>query len=89
MLEGGLLKLIEKYKKSRKVLGALNSTFISLGWDPSSLEDFRNVSLCNLVYKLISKIISNKLIGILFGTISSEQFGFLFKRKIQDGVGIA
>jgi hypothetical protein len=42
-----------------------------------------------LIYELISKIIANKLKGILSGFVSDEQFGFLNNRQIHDAVGIA
>jgi hypothetical protein len=45
-----------------------------------------NISLCNLVYKLISKIIANRLKGIMLGALFEEQFGFLFNRKIHDAM---
>lgn len=35
------------------------------------------ISLCNFVYKVISKIISNKVKNILFPYICRERFGFL------------
>jgi hypothetical protein len=92
MVEGHLLRMIEESKLLRKVLGATNSTFIALvpkGQDPSSFEEFRPILLCNLVYKIISKIIANRLKGILSRVILDEQFGFLYNRQIHDVVGTA
>jgi len=63
-----LWKLVEESKSSGKVLGAINSTFIDLIpkiKEPSSFGNFRPISLCNLGYKLISKIIANRLKGIM------------------------
>jgi hypothetical protein len=70
----------------------LNSTFIALipkSDNPSSFDDFRPISLCNCLYKIISKVISRRLKVILSKNISSEQFGFLEGRKIHEAIGVA
>jgi hypothetical protein len=90
LLEVELLRVIEESRLYRKVLGALNSTFIALipkKSDPNSFEDFQPISLCNLIYKFIVKVIANRLKGMLSSFISQEQFGFLFNRQIHDVVG--
>ena len=72
------------------VSGALNSTFITLipkRSKPTSFDDFRPISLCNFIYKIISKIIAKCLKPVLAKVISPEQFGFLPHRKILDAVG--
>ena len=75
MLEEELLRVAKESKISRKVLGALNSTFICLipkENEPSFFEELRPISVCNLTYKLISKIIANILNGILSSIISKQ-----------------
>jgi hypothetical protein len=47
------------------------------------------ISLCNLVYKVISKVITNKIKLVLSRFLSEEQLGFLGGRQIQDTIGTA
>jgi hypothetical protein len=49
--------------------------------------NYRPISLCNLCYKVITKIIANRLKPFLSRSISIEQMGFLQGRRIQDAIG--
>jgi hypothetical protein len=53
-----------------------------------SFDDYWSISCCNVVYKVVSKIIANRLKPILSEVISEEQFGFLFKHQIHDAVAL-
>ena len=73
------------------VPGSLNSTFFTLipkCENPSTFADFRPISLCNLVYKVISKIAALRLKPLLNRAIFAQQFGFLKDRQITKPVGI-
>ena len=75
-----LLRVIELSQISGKLPGVFNSTFLALIpkiEHPLSFEDFRPISLCNFVYKIIGKIISIRIRKVLGRCISGEQFGFL------------
>jgi hypothetical protein len=70
----------------------LNATFIALipkSDDPTSMEDFQPISLCNCIYKVVSKFIARRLKTILSEKISKEQFGFLEGRQIHEAIGVA
>jgi len=87
-----LLKFIEECRIFGRMHGAINSTFIALipkSDNPLTLNDVRPISLCNYKYKIISKIIANRLHPILSAHISSEQFAFLQDRQIHEAIGTA
>jgi len=50
--------------------------------NPSSFSIFRPISLCNVSYKIITKIIANKIKPLLHKLISPNQSGFMEKRQI-------
>ena len=77
------------------VWGGMFSTFdcavkgIRKKEDPKSFEDFKTISLCTCIYKIIAKVIATHLNHFLSKKNSMEQFGFLDGRKIHEEVGVA
>jgi hypothetical protein len=84
--------VVEESRVTGAVNKALNSTFIVLIPKfncPSTLGYFRPIALCNLCYKIISKILAKRIRPILSRALSEEQLGFLKARQILDAIGTA
>ena len=70
-----------------RIGGSTNSTFLYLipkEQNPSSIKRYRPISLCNSSYKIISKIISNRMKKVIPNLISENQGGFIAGRNIYD-----
>lgn len=85
-------QVVEATRNSRALLSEINNTFFTLiPKKNESMEpgDFRPISLCNTIYKILSKCLANRLKTLLSRIISEEQMGFVPNKLILDGIIIA
>ncbi|RVW27605.1 Transposon TX1 uncharacterized 149 kDa protein [Vitis vinifera] len=71
---------------------SLNSTFLLLipkKEGTEDLSDFRPISLVRSVYKLLAKVLANRLKSVMGEVISDSQHAFVHGRQILDAILIA
>jgi len=64
IIGGDISKAIHSFFKSGRLLSEVNHTFVTLvpkSSNASLSSDFRPISCCDTLYKLISKVLSNRL----------------------------
>lgn len=54
--------------------------------NPSMVTHYRPISLCNVVYKIISKLLANRLRKVIHRLIAKTQIAFVPGRRIQDNI---
>ena len=80
------------YLNSATLLEQLNHTFITLipkKKNPEFASKFRPISLCNVLYKIFSKVLANRLKKILPNIITENQGAFTKSRLISDNILVA
>jgi hypothetical protein len=85
-------EVVEESRASGVVLPALNATFHTLIQKEERVTNpkhFRPITLCNVIYKVITKVIATRLKHILPYLISNEQSGYVEGRQIMDSVILA
>jgi len=53
------------------------------------IKDYRPIFVANFKFKIISKILADRLTLVAVRIISPNQYGFMQGRQIQDCIGIA
>ncbi|XP_074277773.1 uncharacterized protein LOC141601396 [Silene latifolia] len=89
IIGGDVINAAKEFFTTGKLLQQVNATVLTLipKMDcPSSVNDFRPIACCNVMYKCISKIICSRLSGVLMDIVSMNQSAFIKDREIVDNI---
>ncbi|KAF7823934.1 reverse transcriptase [Senna tora] len=92
LVSNDITRLVSSFLQRGYMLQHLNKTNIVMipkVDEPKSPRDFRLISLCNVVYKVISKVITNILQLIMPDIITPFQNAFVKNRQIADNIILA
>lgn len=80
---------IKEFFITGKLLKEINATVITLvpkTQQPLKVSEFRPISCCNVIYKMISKILTNRIKDGLHKIVNLNQSAFIPGRLIQDNL---
>ncbi|KAK4397852.1 hypothetical protein Sango_1260700 [Sesamum angolense] len=87
-----ICRAVMDFFRSGRMLRQLNHTIIALvpkSKHSPSVADYRPISCCNVIYKIITKIIADRLSPALKQLIDSSQAAFVGGRNITDNIFLA
>ena len=84
--------VVQQFFKQNWVLPGMNNNVVSLipkFQGAEYIKDYRPIAIANFKFKIISKILADRLALVAAKIISPNQYGFVQGRQIQDCIGIA
>lgn len=75
--------------ENRRLLQQLNATALDMVPKvdhPSKVTQFRPLACCNIIYKVISKVLAERLKRILPSLISNTQGAFVLERSLKHNI---
>jgi hypothetical protein len=92
ILKTDIIAVLKEFQTSEKFKKSLNATFVSpipKKAGAVDIKDFRPISLIGGVYKIISKVLANRLKSVLGKVVSHSQTAFIKGRQILDSALVA
>ncbi|CAN1181431.1 LINE-1 retrotransposable element ORF2 protein [Linum perenne] len=87
-----LILAVQRFFEKCKLPKYVNSILLALipkKFNAADMKDYRPISCCNVIYKVISKVLANRLSKVLPSIISPAQTAFIKGRYIGDGILLA
>jgi hypothetical protein len=91
-LKDEFMRFLSEFHRNGKLTKGINSTFIALILkveSPQQLNYFRLISLIRYMYKVLAKVLGNRLWVVIGTVISDSQSTFVKGKQILDGILIA
>ncbi|GJW73434.1 RNA-directed DNA polymerase, eukaryota [Tanacetum coccineum] len=87
-IENDVLEAVNHFLTHGDIPKGCNSSFIVLipkVLNANMVKDFRPISLIGSIYKIIAKILANRLVNVLDDIVNEVQSAFIAERQILDG----
>ncbi|XP_061351083.1 uncharacterized protein LOC133296147 [Gastrolobium bilobum] len=87
-----VIQVVQECFQTPEKVNEINKTFICLipkKDSPENMKEFRSISLCNVIYKIITKTISDRLRDLMPKLISPNQSSFIKGRQSADNIIVA
>ncbi|GKV16979.1 hypothetical protein SLEP1_g27539 [Rubroshorea leprosula] len=92
VIKDDVVRFLQEFQANGKLVRGLNASFIVLVpkvENPVRIEEYRPISLIGVIYKILAKLLANRLKKVLENVIGEQQMAFLKGRQLMDGVVIA
>ena len=92
IIEHDVIDAVKSFFNTGNLFKSFNCTLVSLitkVQSPKSVKEFRPIACCTVMYKIISKVIAQRMHEVIHSIISDSQAGFIPGRKIGDNIILA
>ena len=86
VIKDDLMAAIDWFWEKKEISGNCNASFLTLipkNANPLGLNDFRPISLIGIFYKVISKVLAERMKMVMEKLVGKEQSAFLKGRSIR------
>lgn len=80
---------MEDFHKNERIIKGENPYFVTLipkKFDASCLSDYRPISLIGCMYKIVAKVLANRLAKMVASAFSEYQSAFVGNKQILDSI---
>jgi len=92
ILQVDVMRFLMEFHRNGRLAKGINSTFIALipkVDNPHRLNDFRPILLVGNIYKILAKVLANRLRSVIGLVVSNAQSAFIKGHQILDGILVA
>ncbi|GKV40368.1 hypothetical protein SLEP1_g48023 [Rubroshorea leprosula] len=92
VIKKDIVDFVQEFHKNGRLVAGSNVSFITLipkVCNPQKIEDYRPISLIGAMYKIIAKLLANRLNLVIPDVIGKQQMAFIKGRQLSEGVIIA
>lgn len=92
ILSNDVMRFLLEFHKNGRLTKWINNTLIALipkVNSPERLDEYKPISLVGSMYKILGKVLANRLCMVIGNVISDSQSAFIKGRQILDGILVA